>query len=51
MRDRQKDNVERNALRALLKRKLPVSMRNAQAEEGVNTSGVPPPSGSLEVKA
>jgi hypothetical protein len=43
------DYVERNALRALLERKLPASMRNAEAEEGVYTSGIPPPEYPLEV--
>jgi hypothetical protein len=45
------DYVERNALRALLERKLPASMRNVETEEGVYASGIPPPSRSLEVKA
>ena len=39
MREWHMDYVERSALRALLERKLPSSMRNAQAEEGVYTSG------------
>jgi hypothetical protein len=51
MKDWQMDYVVRSALRALLERKLPSSMRNAQAEEKVHTSGVPPPSRSLEVTA
>jgi hypothetical protein len=43
------DYLEISGLRALLERKLPMSMRSAQAEEGVYTSGVPPPQIPAEV--
>jgi hypothetical protein len=49
MRNCPTDYLEISGLRALLERKLPMSMRSAQAEEGVYTSGVPPPKNPAEV--
>jgi hypothetical protein len=51
MRNCPTDYLELSGLKALLERKLPMSMRTAQADEGVYTSGIPPPSRTLEVKA
>lgn len=51
MRNCPTDYLELSGLRALLERKLPMSMRSAETDEGVYTSGVPPPSRSLEVTA
>jgi hypothetical protein len=49
MRNCPTDYLELSGLRALLERKLPTTMRSAQAEEGVYTSGVPPPQIPAEV--
>jgi len=51
LRGRRLQSLECSALRALLERRIPFSMQCPQAEQKPYTSGVPPPSRSLEVTA